>query len=145
MVNIIGAFHFKNFVSATINYGRIYMIESPDDIWQRYKQARSEGSPKALLDYFLIQYYQSEFVNDSSKLLLYQKALKIEPFVHKTDEEIIAIGDPNLIKKKIYFNEWFVTLTEEQILMTDAKNLIEMYEIYFKWTKRIQGVSSQTV
>ena len=144
MVNIIGAFHFKNFVSATINYGRIYMIESPDDIWQRYKQARSEGSPKALLDYFLIQYYQSEFVNDSSKLLLYQKALKIEPFVHKTDEEIIAIGDPNLITKKIYFNEWFVTLTEEQILMTDADKLIKMYEEFLNG-KTIQGVSSQTV
>jgi hypothetical protein len=144
MIQIIGKFYFPDYTATNVNYGRIYMLESPEEIWERYDKARTSGSPKALLDYFLTQYYQSEFVNDSAKLLMYQKAMKIEPFVHKTDEQIGMLGDPQITLEKYYFNEWFVTVSEVDLLTKPEQELILMYKTYLNG-KKIQGSSPEAV
>jgi len=130
MTEIIGTFYFRNFKSATVNYGRIYMTETPDDAWNRYSKARSEGVSKVLLNHYLLQYYQSEFVNDSIKLLIYTKAIAVEPFVHKTDEEVIAFGDDLLKKKKIYFNEWWASVDQAELISSTAEQLKISYKNY---------------
>jgi hypothetical protein len=143
MVQYIGEFYFSDYQDTAINYGRIYMLESPDDIYKRYMEAREKGSPKSLLDYFLTQYYQSEFVNDSTKLAIYTKAMKIEPYVHKTDEEILALGNELMSAAKIHFNEWFLTLTEDDILSRTEEQLKNEYNTYLN--AKVRGESTQVV
>lgn len=150
MVQIMGKFYFPDYGITTINYGRIYMIESPDEIWKRYQDAKDTGAPKALLNYFLNQYYQSEFVNDEKKLLINQKAMRLEPFVHKTDEQVIGYQDNELKKEKIFFNEWFVTLSEGDMLTKSDEELKSLYNTYLQTKnlndeQEVQGSGTETV
>jgi len=133
MVDLIGTFLFKKYDGASIHYGRRFLVESPDVIWKKYQEAKTGGAPKITLDYLLIQYFQSEYSNDLQRLSISQKGIRLEPFVHKTDEEIQKLDVTKEDKKaKYYFNEWFKNLTEEEILTNDVKQLNALFDSYLQ-------------
>jgi hypothetical protein len=133
MTDFIGTFYLKTYSGSSISYGRRYLIESPDIIWGKYEKARKEGVSKVALDYLLLQFYQSEYNNDIENLTIIQKSIKLEPFIHKTDEELIKlpVAEPDK-KAKIYFNEWFKLLDTFDLLTMDVKALQTEYETYLK-------------
>jgi len=138
MTDLIGVFYLKVYKGSSISYGRRYLVESPDVIWKKYEEAREKGVSKVALDCLLIQFYQSEYSNDIINLAIAQKSIKLEPFIHKTDEELVALPVTDEDKKaKIYFNEWFKTVTELKLLSQDTQKLASEYETYLK-TKSIQ-------
>jgi len=131
MTDLIGIFYLKTYEGSSISYGRRYLVESPEAIWNKYEKARGEGVNKIALDYLLLQFYQSEYSNDIESLAIVQKGIKLEPFVHKTDEELIALPVMDEDKKaKIYFNEWFKTVDTMDILTKEISKLQEMFNIY---------------
>lgn len=135
MVDFIGDFYLReSYKGSSINYGRRFLVESPDQIWNKYEKAKVAGSPKVSLDYLLNQFYQAEFANDLESLTVATKGIKLEPFVHKTDEEISSLTEV-LIEdkiKKYYFNEWFKSLVYEDILLKDVDTLSNEFETYLK-------------
>jgi len=149
MTEFIGYFYLnESFKGASINYGRRFLVESPDQIWNKYETAKEKGSPKVSLDYLLNQFYQAEFANDLESLTIAQKGIKLEPFVHKTDEEISGLTELAIDDKiaKYYFNEWFKSLVYEDILLKDIDTLKNEFETYLKTKKdarqealRVQG------
>jgi len=135
MVMFIGQFYLGDaFKGASINYGRRFLVESPDQIWNKYEKAKTSGSPKVSLDYLLNQFYQAEFANDLESLTVATKGIKLEPFVHKTDEEISKLTEISTEDKlrKYYFNEWFKSLVYEDILLKDVTTLSTEFETYLK-------------
>jgi len=99
--------------------------------------AKTNGSPKISLDYLLTQFYQSEFKDDMQSMITAQKGIKIEPFVHKTDEQINLL--PVMKEDKIakfYFNEWWTSLDKNDILLKDTDKLKSEFNTYLK-TKNI--------
>lgn len=107
-----------------ITYGRRYLIEAPDAVWKKYQSAKNGGAPKVTLNNLLLQYYQSEYSTDSRTLAIMTKAMVIEPFVHKSDEQVKAlITDNQQVLKKIYFNEWFKTLTDDDVIFKSVEEL----------------------
>lgn len=133
MTNLIGIFYFGDvYEGSSINYGRRFLVEPPDVIWAKYQNARESGSPKIALDYLLIQFYQAEYANDIESLAIAQKSLRLEPFIHKTDEQIQALTAINLNdkKRKAYFNEWYKTLDEIDILTKELKVLAAEFDEY---------------
>jgi hypothetical protein len=138
MTNIIGKFYIRdNYEGASINYGRRFLVEPPDVIWKKYETAKEKGSPKISLDYLLTQFYQSEFKDDKKNMVIAQKGIRIEPFIHKTDEQINSLPVQDLDKTaKYYFNEWWRTLKSQDILLKDIKVLQEEFKEYLK-TKKI--------
>ena len=141
MIDIIGKFYIReNYEGASINYGRRFLVEPPDVIWKKYETARESGSPKISLDYLLIQFYQSEFKDDKKNMVIAQKGIKIEPFIHKTDEQIQSLPvQVNDKTAKFYFNEWWRTLKPQDIIIKDAEALNKEFEIFLKTKKLDNG------
>jgi hypothetical protein len=134
MTDFVGSFYLGDaYKGSSINYGRRYLVESPDQIWNKYEKARQTGNPKVTLDYLLQQFYQAEFANDLESLTIAQKGVKLEPFVHKSDEEIdkLPIQQEDKISK-YYFNEWFKTVPHNDIIMKDTNTLRKEYETFIK-------------
>ncbi len=124
MTDFIGGFYLgQTYKGSSINYGRRYLMEAPDVVWKKYQDARLKGAPMATLTHILMQYFQSEFMNDVQTMNVMVKGMKVEPFVHSTVDQIIAIVDEDSLKDKIYFNEFWLTLDEQGILMTKVDKL----------------------
>lgn len=131
MTDLIGVFYLKSYEGSSISYGRRYLVESPDAIWKKYQEAREKGISKVALDYLLIQFYQSEYSNDLKNLSIAQKSIRLEPFVHKTDEELINLPVTEEDKKaKVYFNEWFKQLSTIDLLSKEVKALETEFKTY---------------
>lgn len=138
MTDLIGQFYLREaYKGSSINYGRRYLVESPDQIWSKYETAREKGTTKISLDYLLSQFFQAEFANDLKNLTVSQKGMKLEPFIHKTDEEIDSLPVLDEDKqRKYYFNEWFKTLEFNDILVKDVNTLNKEFETFINAKKR---------
>ncbi len=139
IIDIIGAFYVQgNYEGVSDNYGRRYLVESPDKVWMKYQDAKIKGSPKVSLDYLLIQFYQTEFKDDLQSLAIAQKGVLLEPFVHKTDEEINSLSVVAADKlRKFYFNDWFKSIDKTDLLTKDVQALNMMFDT-FMLTKVIE-------
>jgi len=103
---IFGKFYYLlTLQDVDLSYGRRYIAENPDVLWERYEQARSNGSPVATLSYMLEQFYYSEFSTNPSMAEYYIKMIYVEPDVH-------GIGNisPDMEEAKPYFSDWFATI-----------------------------------
>lgn len=128
----IGKIEFEeSFKKANINYGTRYLIETPDEIWNKYEKARKSGAPISTLDDLLLEYYESKYQNNSVLLAKYIKLMKIEPFVHQTIIEAkSSILNPVDYDAKLYFSEWLNTIDESEILnktITELKKQLKEY------------------
>lgn len=116
----------ENVKSITSNYGRRYLIETPDQIWEKYLNAKSKQAPSSSLDLLLEQFYESEFQHNDLMREYYLKLIKLEPFVHKSIQEVVLLPLPDIEKKaKIYFHEWVATKMILQINETPIERLKE--------------------
>lgn len=132
---IFGKFYFpETFVKSDITYGQRYLIETPDQIWEKYIKAKEKNAPVSTLDLLLTQYIESEF-KDNEVMFNYEiRKIKLEPFIH-WDIEIVrsSINISNEDKaKKEYFNEWINTLEIKDIItskMDDLRNMLTEYSL----------------
>jgi len=123
MTEFIGYFYLnESFKGASINYGRRFLVESPDQIWTKYETAKEKGSPKVSLDYLLNQFYQAEFANDLESLTVATKGIKLEPFVHKTDEEISENRSYFIYKyNKTYEDDRWVKVDDAKVRVEELR------------------------
>jgi hypothetical protein len=127
LANFIGEYYFpETFEVAIIQYGRRYLIETPDQIWKKYLESKKDSAPVSTLDLLLFQYYESEF-RENERLFIYEsKKARLEPFVHW---EIEIVKDLNVNEidyyKKVYFSEWVHRNEVTYIIDTDIKKLDE--------------------
>lgn len=124
-------YYIQNYRGSGVNYGRRFIIETPDKILERYNSARTSGSPEAVLNYLLIQFYQAEFENDEISMQKYLKLMKIEPFVHFDVNLLKSIQITNFeMNKKLYFSQWMQTLSDNEIITTDSNTLQQSLNDY---------------
>lgn len=129
--NIIRLKIQRNYSGASISYGRRYIIEAPDAIWEKYSNARTKGSPNSVLDELLIEYLESKYQTDPIGLAIAKKLMYVEPFVHNTIAEVKNLGLPNVdYAKKLYYGEWVSTQNDNIILTTTIDVLIKQLEDY---------------
>jgi hypothetical protein len=132
IANFIGQFYFPvTFERAIIQYGRRYMIETPDQIWEKYMSAKKDNAPTSTLDLLLFQYYESEFRENEQLFIFETKKAKLEPFVHWGIE---TVKDLNVKQedyfKKLYFSDWIQTKERRYIIDTDLQKLNEELSDY---------------
>jgi hypothetical protein len=128
MTELVALFYIGSANDISINWGKRFMIESPDAIWAKYIDAKSKGAPKTALDYLLNQFYQSEYANDAESLVTSIKRIKLEPFIHLTEKEVKDLGVTGKdLTAKLYFNEWIKNLEDGYVFVTDIKKLKEEF------------------
>jgi len=121
----------QSYSGSSVNYGKRYMTEGPDVIWQKYSDSRAKGVAYSVLDDLLMEYYEAKYNSDPVKLAIQSKLMKVEPFVHFKVSEVKALGcSDDEYKAKLYFGEWLSTLNEAMLIAYDATQLKEMMVEY---------------
>lgn len=107
LTDIIGGIKYgENYKGSFIFYGRRFLIESPEQIWKKYVDARKLGAPDSALTQILIQYYHSEYQNDSVMLNRALKMLQIEPYPHIDFKTLTGVATDKQKQLKLAFSEW---------------------------------------
>lgn len=135
LANFIGEYYYPlTFDKAFIQYGRRYLIETPDQIWDKYIKAKTEKAPVSTLDILLSQYLESEFRENETMFIVETKKAKLEPFVHwdiKTVRESETISDENKHQKE-FFGEWVQTMSIENLYTKEIEILRGEFHEYVK-------------
>lgn len=146
MTELVALFYIKSANDISINWGKRFMIESPDAIWKKYIEARKSGSPKTALDYLLNQFYQSEYQNDAEALITSTKLIKLEPFIHLTEKEVKDLGLTGIdLVAKFYFNDWVKTLEDGYVFVTDIKKLRIEFDVFIQTKKDIDILLTRAI
>lgn len=119
----------NSYPGSNVNYGKRYMIEGPDVIWEKYSDARTKGAAISILDDLLMEYYEAKYNSDPVKLAIQIKLMKVEPFVHMTVTQVKAL-DPGEAdyKAKLYFGEWLSLQNDVTLISRSTEDLrADMY------------------
>lgn len=125
IADFIGQYWFaESYKSASISYGRNYVLETPEDIMANYQVMRAKGAPDFTLDEQLGKYYNALYQNNPFQLEKSLKLLKVEPFPHiNTLQAKGVIPDENDFNAKLYFGEWYSQMDEVYLVSTPAETL----------------------
>lgn len=76
------------FTSLSVSYGQTHYIDKPEDVLERYEQARTKGDSDTILDGIYEHYMLLKYRNNPEQLQ-YQKILwNLEPYRHRTISEV---------------------------------------------------------
>lgn len=107
----------KDYEGASINLGRRYVLETADETWRRYVDAKTAWAPQTLLDELLNEYVENKYSGDPIGLAIAQKLMLVEPFVHKSAEEVQKLGaNAEDYAAKLYYGEWLATTSDADLL-----------------------------
>ena len=121
----------SSYKGASVNYGRRYMMETADQIWERYAKARKEGAAISLMDDLLMEYIETKYNGDPVGKEIQERLFRIEPFVHYTVMDVQKLGlPPDDYNKKLFFGEWLATLNEAMLLSFSVDELKQQLEDY---------------
>ncbi len=97
----------QQYKGASVQYGRRYMLESPDKLKTAYEDSKAKNAPISVLDDLLQEYIESKYASDPAKLAVQMKLAKVEPFVHwpVSVVQTMPISDDDKAMK-IFFSEW---------------------------------------
>lgn len=126
VTDLIGQFLFgTGYKGASITSGRRYMIETPDEIWQKLQSARKDGAPTAALYDLYNDYLQSRYSANAVEMQKMMKLAKIEPLPFVKYEEFGRLQTfPDVIlRQKFWFEKWVCSKTDPDILFGDLVTL----------------------
>jgi len=119
------------YTGSSVNYGRRYMLESPDEIWLKYSDARTKGAPQNVLDSLLNEYFEANYQSDPIGLQISKKLMYVEPFVHLSALQLkVLTPDPLDYKSKLYFSEWLAQQNNGALLSQDVATLRQSLDTY---------------
>jgi hypothetical protein len=88
-------------------YGRGFIIESPDQLLERYEKAREKQSNTTILDKLLGEYLLSKYRNNPTQLDKMRKKAMVEPYVHITLNDVNDIFGVVEAQKKYLFGDFW--------------------------------------
>jgi hypothetical protein len=121
----------QNYPGSSVSYGKRYMMEGPDVIFEKYINAKKSGAAVSALDDLLIEYYESKYNSDPVKLAVFTKLMKVEPFVHFDILQVKNFGCTDLdFYRKTYYGEWLSALSENEVLLMKPDALLKSLNDY---------------
>lgn len=125
VLDLLGKFYYsETYKGSTVAYGRRFLIETPDQVWDKYLTAKKEKANVGALDQLLEQYYDSEYQNNELLRLYYLKLIKIEPFIHESVQEVDAMSiDQSKKNEKIFYSDWIKTIMINEVIDTQIDTL----------------------
>lgn len=108
------------FISANINYGTRFFLQSVADLWKSYENAKEQGATEAELDAIYDQIIVTEYRTNPQQLRRMRILGDLEPYRHSTREEVKAlyeagIVDAETLKLKMQFSDLVKRFERENI------------------------------
>ena len=108
------------FISSSISWGTEFYVFTVKELYDKYKQAKDNGASEAELDAISQQIIEVEYRNNP---LVMQRMLilkQLEPYPHKTQNEVITLFDKGLLDKnkvilKLNFSSYIDRFERENI------------------------------
>lgn len=108
------------FLSSSVSWGTEFYVFTVKELYEKYKEAKTNGSSEAELDAISQQILEVEYRNNQ---LMMQRMLilkQLEPYPHKTQDEVITLYDKGLADKlkvmlKLNFTEYINRFERENI------------------------------
>jgi hypothetical protein len=126
ITDLIGGYLFgQAYKGSSITAGRRYMIETPDEIWEKLQSARKDGAPTAALYDLYNDYLQARYSANAMEMQKMLKLAKIEPlpFVRYDEFARLQTFPDVILRKKFWFERWVCSKTEPEILTGDLVTL----------------------
>lgn len=118
---------------SSVSYGTRYILDSPDDILDKYIEVSRESVSEITHLDLRNRYYEAEYETDSVELLKRKKLSRIEPFPTMKPIDIVDLGLPeDDVKRKMYFSTWIGTLSDAQVIFLPDKRLLELLDQFIK-------------
>ena len=114
-------------------YGKRFIIETPDVLWEKYLDAKERQAPVTTLDYHYDQYLMAEYQNDLAMLEQRKKIFSLEPYAHYSVEDMQGKATPEQIQSKLLFSLW---LNEDIDFTKDRENLKKEFEKFYQANKQ---------
>ena len=139
IINFLGAFYFDSFKKSHNTYGRFYILETPNELMDKYLNMKNLGANQYSLTEALKRYYYAVYSTNPIKQAIAIKMINIEPFVHNTILEIQPLGAIQQdYLSKLYFNEWIATIDDNYLLINNIDKLKKDL-LTFVSTKKIEN------
>jgi hypothetical protein len=135
LTDFMGKFYFgKLYENCSVNLGRRYMIEKPDELWKKYLESRAQGAPVEKLDDDIIEYYESKYANDTKTLEIQKKLFYSNEYRHLTIDEAKSLP-PDEFYKWVFHSPWVATLDEKTIKENTYDQLRSLKQIFITKNK----------
>lgn len=119
----------------SIKYGKRFLIETPDVLWEKYITAKEKKAPQSTLDYLYRQFLMVEYHNDTAMLEQKMKEFNLEPFVHYSLMDLKGIATSEQLQSKLLYTEW---VTEDIDFTKDFETLKTEFETYVKNNLKVE-------
>lgn len=89
------------FISSSVNWGTEFYVFTVSELYSKYKQAKENGASNSELDAISQQILEVEYRNNP---LVLQRTLilkQLEPYPHKTQDEVLELYDEGLLDEKL--------------------------------------------
>jgi hypothetical protein len=128
ITDYMGQYYYgADYKGSSINLGRRYMIEKPDDLWKKYLESRTQGAPTEKLDDDITEYYESKYMNDAKTLEVQMKLFFANPYRHVTIEEAKSSLPEKEYLKRVYYDYWVSRVNQAEVLGKDYLSVQEMF------------------
>lgn len=91
----------NSFISSSISWGTEFYIFTVSELYAKYKQAKDNGASNSELDAISQQILEVEYRNNPLVLQRMQILKQLEPYPHKTINEVITLFDKGLLEEKL--------------------------------------------
>lgn len=124
IIKMMGYVLYPSLKGVSVVYGKDYILESSQDLFDEYLEMKAKGSPQHLLTDKLIRCYKSMYQTNPIQLGIKLKLINVEPFVHYSVQQVQAMRvSENDLKCKTYFSEWLSTMDDSMLLIKKTEEL----------------------
>ena len=114
------------------SYGRRYIIESPDALMKKYKEAKESGDNNTILDRILDEIILAMYKGDPVTQEQMLKKAKAEPYVHLSTSDVNDIFGAEEALKKVAFQDFWEQADTQRGEKELKKEFITFFDEYKK-------------
>lgn len=131
----------STFISASIGLGTERFIMSASSLLELYENAKKAAFNTATLDMLEDRYYETEFRNNPEQIQRHRIISNLDPFRHKSDDEVSKMFASGSIK----YEDYMVKLNFSSFIMRFEREVLPVteYGINSTFDQRIASIKEQ--
>lgn len=123
----------SDFLTLSVNLGTEFYVLTVDELYEKYKTAKANGSSEAELDALINKILETEYKHNPIELQRMQILKQVEPYRHYTLDEVLKLYNANLlnerdVKLKINFSAYVDKFERENGNIVEFASLKPLYE-----------------